>query len=356
MNQALSISFYSPIHIGTGEELEPFEYIIDEDNVLHIFSFHSFVTSLSQDDKKSLLNIQKNQAESSYTALRRFIRERYDKKDFLNRVRVSPQVSQIYSDRFDSVENLLEVAPFIKTMNTPYIPGSSLKGAVRTAVLNYWADTFKKKIDRYTWEEDILNATFLAKNNRKKINIGKDVFKYLKIPDIPMRDDSTWFTNIANFNLKEDKLEKTEFLMLKEVTCSRYLKYEGFDSDKFEFEFTLTIDEKIMKDWRSETGRDDLTFETLWKSLDFYEEILNREKEKWSRYNENLRQFYESFSKHVSDVKQKSDIKPIKLGFGSGFEAVTIKKLRDERQKYGKSIKMVEEKCPFGWAILRRIP
>jgi CRISPR-associated protein Csm5 len=353
MNQVLSISFYSPIHIGTGEELEPFQYIIDKDNVLYTFSFHRFAASLSPVDKESLMNIQQNPNESSYTALRRFIRERYDKKEFLSRVRVSPQVSRIYSERFDSIENLLEVAPFIKTMNKPYIPGSSLKGAVRTAVLNYWADTFGDKIDRNTWEEDILKITYL-RDNRKKTDITKDVFKYLKIPDIPMQDDSTWYTNIANFNLKEEKLEKTEFLMLKEVACSRFLKYEGFDPGNSEFDFTLTIDEKTMKDRRSITGRDDLTFDTLWQSLDFYDEILDREKEKWPQYDENLKHFYESFSNHLSEVKRENEIKIIKLGFGSGFEAVTIKKLRDTRQKYGKSIKMVEGKCPFGWAILRK--
>lgn len=355
MNKKLSISFFSPIHIGTGEELEPFEYIIDENDNLYTFSFHRFAASLSPTDKSSLIKIQKSQTESSYTALRRFIRERCDKKDFLSKVRVSPQVNQIYVDKFDKIESLLNVSPFIKTMNKPYIPGSSLKGAIRTAILNYWADNFRDIIDRNTWEEDILKITY-SRDNRKKKDITKDVFKYLKVPDIPLGSDSTWFTNIWNFNLNENRLERTDFLMLKEVTCAEFLKYEGFDPNGNEFEFSIKIDEEIMKNRQSIKGRDDLDFDALWKSLDFYEEILKREKEKWSLCDENLKRFYERFIEYLNKARQKNDIKIIKIGFGSGFEAVTIKRLRDNRQKYGKSIKMVEGKCPLGWAILSRLP
>jgi CRISPR/Cas system CSM-associated protein Csm5 (group 7 of RAMP superfamily) len=52
MIKSLFISLYSPIHIGTGEELEPFEYVIDDNNMLYNFSFFGFVESLSVPERE----------------------------------------------------------------------------------------------------------------------------------------------------------------------------------------------------------------------------------------------------------------------------------------------------------------
>jgi CRISPR-associated protein Csm5 len=352
MLKSLFISFYSPIHIGTGEELEPFEYVIDDNNMLYTFSFFGFVESLSVPDREKLLELQSGPAESSFKNIRNFVKHRFDKKDIQCQIPVSPQVGQIYREKFGKIESMLKVDPFIKTMDTPYLPGSSLKGALRTAVLNLWANSVDEKGHRCRNEGDILNTT-VVRNNRERTDISLDVFKYLKIPDIPIGKDFTWFTRISNFNIKDGYLNETGIPMLKEVSCSRVCQYTGFQPGAREFEVKLKIDEEIMRHKRAVTGRRDLTFDTLWQSLDFYRRILKREKEKWSPYHENLKQFYENFYNFLDESGKKYDIKVIKLGFGSGFEAVTIERIRDPGKKYGKSVNLVEEKYPLGWAVLR---
>jgi CRISPR/Cas system CSM-associated protein Csm5 (group 7 of RAMP superfamily) len=141
--------------------------------------------------------------------------------------------------------------------------------------------------------------------------------------------------------------------MLKEVICSQVCQYKGFQPGAREFEIKLKIDEEIMRHKSAVSGRRDLTFDTLWQSLDFYRRILKREKEKWSPYLENLKHFYEKFYDFLDETGKKEDIKVIKLGFGSGFEAVTIERIRDPGKKYGKSVNLVEGKYPLGWAVLR---
>jgi CRISPR type III-A-associated RAMP protein Csm5 len=247
---------------------------------------------------------------------------------------------------------MLKMEPFIKTMGTPYIPGSSLKGAIRTAVLNHWAE------DEHGDEDDILNTKLPNKWGDPEPVIGRDVFKYLKLPDIPLGKDFTFFGRIANFNLKYKELRETGIQLLREVTRSQGYPMAVLGAGDNCFPFEMQLDEEVMKDKRSVKGRDDLTFAVIWKSLDFYGNLLSRESKKWFSLNSNLDRFYGGFNEFLESERKVEDIKVMKIGFGSGYDAVIIEKLsRQERQPrpHGKSINLFEAQSPLGWVVLRRV-
>jgi CRISPR-associated protein Csm5 len=348
MNYKLILSFYSPIHIGNGQELEPFEYII-KDDYLYTFSFEQFVSSLSPGDREKLLQLQRNMKPAALKDIRNFIKHRCTLDQYREKIPVTRRVAYIYENKFLDIQNMLKMEPFIKTMGSPYIPGSSLKGAIRTAVLNYWSE------EQHRDEHDILKAKKEDKWGKFLPDIGLDVFKFLKLPDIPLPKDFTLFSKISNFHLKDNQLQETNIQLLREVTRSRYYPLKEFAPGGNLFGFELKLDKEIMQDSKAVSGRRDLTFDTIWKSLDFYESILDRESKKWSPYNKNLYWFYENFMKFLKEEREKKgDLKVIKIGFGSGFEAITIEKLRRPKRAYGKSINIFESLCPLGWVVLRR--
>jgi CRISPR-associated protein Csm5 len=353
MINRLYLSFYSPVHIGDGGELEPFEYVV-KDNCLCTFSFETFVAALNAEDRGKLLALQRSLKPSALKDIRNFIRHRITPAAFKDRIPVTPAVAEIYKERFLDMRNMLKVEPFIKTMGSPYIPGSSLKGCIRTAVLNFWADSDGKS---YRDEHDILKAKKEDRKGRPRPDIGLDVFKYLKVPDVPLPRDFTFFSKMSNFNIKDNVLRETKIQMLREVTRSVVYPVQDFGDGENRFAFDLRIDEEIMADRKAVVGRRDLTFEVVWKSLDFYEGLLKREAEKWSAYNGNLKRFYEGFARYLQDRRKvggEGSVKVIKVGFGSGFEAVTVERIRKPRLPHGKSLNLFEGIAPPGWVVLSR--
>ncbi len=127
----LKLTPLSPIHIGTGREYFPQEYCLvsDPDRVLIV-------------DLNSLIQKYPDIAEQSFAAGRR---EPLWKTPAGNLVRQDKSLV-LYSDKTDRHTagdiktyaergNAATIREFTKTANSqPYIPGSSVKGAVRTAI------------------------------------------------------------------------------------------------------------------------------------------------------------------------------------------------------------------------------
>lgn len=140
----LALTPLSPIHIGCGEDFEPTNYVIDE-GVLYGFNPSRAVLN---DLQKGKLTDAANRA--SLLAIQRFFRDNAQvfkaQADVL--MPVSAGVAKAYAENFGEVSNVEKggrkvVNQFFieRTMHTgrlsrPYIPGSSFKGAIRTAMLD----------------------------------------------------------------------------------------------------------------------------------------------------------------------------------------------------------------------------
>ncbi|MBF0137629.1 MAG: type III-A CRISPR-associated RAMP protein Csm5 [Magnetococcales bacterium] len=140
------ISTLSPVHIGCGQNYEPTHYIIDE-GVLYTFDP---VAALSRDEKSrnELLEIvSKEQGDGIIQKIQKFFHTR---KEMLlplhtRRLPVGDGMQAFYDKRVGkttqadtkSVNNLnIERTSFLPEKNHPVMPGSSLKGAIRTALLD----------------------------------------------------------------------------------------------------------------------------------------------------------------------------------------------------------------------------
>ena len=145
----LHITPLSPIHVGTGESYEPTNYVI-EDGVLHEFDTGAVVESLSAGDRRALLDIVNRRPDGEMIkAVQRYF---HDRREHLmpwavNRVPVLPGVASHYASRIGQTANRevdgKQVLNSMEIDRTSYNPitrqpvlfGSSLKGAIRTALL-----------------------------------------------------------------------------------------------------------------------------------------------------------------------------------------------------------------------------
>lgn len=140
------ISTLSPVHIGCGEDYEPTNYVIDEDRLL-AFDPSQLLVCLSAQEKSELLRALDG-ADPLPAVQRFFYRHRAVVEGVAShRVPVVKAIGEFYQSRFGKVVqresggknviNRLEIArtAFNPTDQLPYLPGSSLKGAIRTAIL-----------------------------------------------------------------------------------------------------------------------------------------------------------------------------------------------------------------------------
>jgi len=140
----------SPIHVGTGESYEPTNYVI-QDGVLHEFDTGAVMAALSDADRKALLEIGNRRPDiGMIEALQRFFFERRGPLmgHAIQRIPVLPGVAGFYEKRVGQTANLeadgkkvvnrLEIdrTSFNPVTRLPVLFGSSLKGAMRTALLD----------------------------------------------------------------------------------------------------------------------------------------------------------------------------------------------------------------------------
>jgi len=143
----LDLTPLSPIHIGSGEDMDPTGYVLDGD-ALYEFSPSTLAALLDEADRNRLLGlVAGTQGERALTAVRTFLFERRDGlvAQASRAVRAAPGVRDLYEQRIGTVAqaetraiNKLEIERTFSHPDTraPTLPGSSLKGAIRTALLD----------------------------------------------------------------------------------------------------------------------------------------------------------------------------------------------------------------------------
>ena len=182
---SFSLSTLSPVHIGNGQELIPGFYLID-DGWLYLFDEILLAGALSPAMCSELNALVSNIKMESLLELQRFF-DRH-KQDFIpfakSTFKVLSAVEANYKKRLEGKgarkNNALNKQTILQLTHnpitgTPYIPGSSIKGAIRTALLN---QLDKQKLEQNTRNNKLNEARLLGYQNAID-----DPFKRLKVSD-----------------------------------------------------------------------------------------------------------------------------------------------------------------------------
>ena len=145
----LDVTTLGPLHIGTGAEMDPTSYVLDaESDALFEFPPDALATVLDERDRRTLLDLAGGSTDR-YTipCIQKLI---HDRRTALaayaaRAVRTPAGVTTLYEERIGDIAqretgavNQLEIEKTFtdSVIGAPYLPGSSLKGAIRTALLN----------------------------------------------------------------------------------------------------------------------------------------------------------------------------------------------------------------------------
>ncbi len=350
----LEMEFLTPVHVGTGEELDPFRYVLEPppSNSLRLVDFNRFLTDHA-DDKEILKVIE----EYSFGKQRSFFQEKLlNAPDYA--LATIPVTSKRFTDKFREqiskriATHQLLVSLLPRSIADPkhaFIPGSSIKGAVRTAAGN--AHTKEAGVSPQ-------DASGMKYNEKIFGRISHDVFKRLKISDASLPQDGAMLVSPVAVSLNPDKPQSHPNNLIE---ATRSLAMGG----EMKAQAKLVLDASATLNGPKAMRRLDMKSLFTWLN-NFY----------LPKFDEEMRRFYSM--RHLSQVRKKlesvvekiEEIKKapnktalVRIGRFSHVECVTYDHVRQPKGRmingvniFGRTRTLAEEFVPFGWVMLRVRP
>lgn len=188
-SKAVQITTLSPVQLGSGDEFYPTNYVITDDGWLHHFDELALSYALKGNLSKLSNALESQRGDDMILSIQRLIRE-YS-KDLSKLAFYSLPVSQgfltFYKSRIGQIAqretgnkrvvNRLQISrTFIHPhKHVPVIPGSALKGAIRTAIVNDLA------------QHDIAELKRLASDRQGSKKVQEKVLSYSRVNEDPMK-------------------------------------------------------------------------------------------------------------------------------------------------------------------------
>lgn len=335
-----NLHILSPVHVGTGQELDPFSYII-RDKTLFLIDLVKWMESYPESEILHTMMDSDN-----FANIRSFIADNFD-DDTAVRCAIPVDDPRLLKDYQKAVQeknprNQVLVSPMMRNDLTmeAYIPGSSVKGAIRTAIANAFVETAGvTKGDDRGWND----------YNRKIFGpVNKDPMRYLRISDVSLRKSGTVIVESREYPL--DPLKSLTPKGHMEVGAS--LCHTG-KSVKYPLGFSLAP-------FDLHGRRVDLDFilDALYR---FYVEKYEQEYEKFFNVSraEKIQKEIIPMNRAVAGLKTNEAL--IRIGHFSHVECITLDNVRNPRTRRGKDGKLLPWGVtrtlangiyPFGWAKL----
>ena len=365
----------TPIHIGTGDEMDPLEYKMiekkDGGKRLYRLNIPAMIESFTPLQREKFLRLLDG---TDMMELRKFVdaNVNLERHGFYN-VIVNDSVYKTYISKRFNPNNALRINPAYRRLDTwqAVIPGSSIKGAIRTAILSeelrnaYKPNGWLPDTNRRNWENDVLYAT----------KPNDDPFRTVLIEDVTLPEDamivaetilispSPKYTNAATDGIQQFYEMTFAHLMQEELDGTGFLTLQPGLRRKFD-EFNrqqnkmLEIDvEKIVNDCRK-----------------FYLARMEEEHKKFYRNYRNHRDREDicTVSEQLLDVSYGDLEFPIRLGHFSHCESVTVDLIQKSGQPlrrpktrrgrngqflpYGTKRTLAFGEFPMGWAKISLEP
>lgn len=326
----------SPIHIGAAKQINPLQYIITNAKLYKI-SLEKFVAAMDDAGRTEFEAVIEKE---DLVKLRAFMASHINiEHDTVYNVKVSQAIDTLYLEKFDDIRNQLLINPFLRTQNEaiPLVPGSSLKGAIRTAIISELAKQKKLSKPKNFKEERMFESAVLGYDNAKN-----DPFRALKIRDSLLQGNTTQIRTVENVSRgKGGVLRPTGVQMTCEVTCS------FLTGKSVEFETELLFDGLLFK---SGFIREKITLDRIKEACNaFYRPKMEMEHEKFYKNSD-----AKDPSRQLLEVSLEANSFLIRLGRFSGVESVTLDEYRKPRPPgrgsvWGRSRNIMEGRYPMGW-------
>ncbi len=369
----------TPVHIGTGNTLEPFEYVVQQGIFSRISQDRAFSLCIDKYadfpekffawiDRKSsdLIAARGNQAQNQVIRnfnIREFILTEYKDKELAAAV-ITQGSAYSCAAMYGFTVNK-QVAECMKsTGNQPYIPGSSVKGAVKTALLyrslmqmnpndaknliysvkktNAWRNPRSSR----GLDEPLMKYFFICGNQEfasSRTDALYDIMKFIRISDAGM-DSGDMAVYPAAIILPDKEPQKQlnpqeaitrgsafSFTITVGVTELKTIlskKHQGWSDLQAKFKRVFGVDPaavsaenleaevvKSIRDALQKFSESQLLLEEKWTELYRHTLKVEGKPDTTNADYSVVKRFYETF------IKSKPYIR---IGWGSGFQATTI--------------------------------
>lgn len=364
------------IRIGSGKDIEAYEYTVKAGYMYRIDMSEVF-DKMSDSEKGNFRKILKK---NNLFNIRSWIYNNYREEwGYIYKEKVSSDFEKYYKEKIDdrSQDNSqLNISEFIGYDNKKYIPGSSIKGALRTAfIYSDFLENEKKyqikssykikngkriynrtEIDKEAkiMESEVLLAEkedrYGNKIDKKGEKLGlepkKDPFKIVKVFDTEEIDSKKF--EVARLKIKEGNLTC-------EVLNGTYNEIKKTKKVNFEkgINFNIVLAEYSLKDNPMMDYKKNLGIKQILNSLNNkMENILDFEIEKERKKDDyNIKGFYE-FLKNIFDSFKNKNITLIRIGGYTGFNDKTINLVTTEPIENSRTV--FDANCyPIGWALIK---
>lgn len=321
----LRMETLTPVHIGCGEVLSRYSDYVFKNYYVHYIDHDKLENTLFQLDGDGKLidefvEVIRSQSGDSRS-------NRYDLKQFLTDNKLDME-EYTYLKIKSSDEIKEEIHKSIRSGSQPIIPGSSVKGAIRTALLYSHLqsnDYDLKKMEKGYKGEDVFGS------------YAKDIFKYLYVSDnvIPFKKEDIQIYRTIQYDIKEKKeLMSIPREVLKSGSCNM-VKIQSKAKHNFhnlgaEFDYLYEGNEDII----------------LNKVNKFTLSILEREISVLRKVNDDrLNPIINKYEQFITETEQLLTTKEgaiLRLGGGKTFFDNTIASLftEDELLKMRKNLDM----------------
>lgn len=364
------------IHIGSGKDIEAYEYTVKAGYMYRIDMSEAF-DKMNVSEKENFYKILKK---NNLFNIRSWIYNNYKEEwGYIYKEKISSEFEKYYKKKIDDrsqANSQLSISEFIGYDNKRYIPGSSIKGALRTAFIHsdflenekkyqikssYEIKNGKrvynrKEIDKEAkvMESEVLLAEkedrYGNKIDKKGEKLGlepkKDPFKIVKVSDTEEIDSKKF--EVVRLKIKEGNLTC-------EVLNGTYNEIKKTKKVNFEkgINFNIVLTEYFLKDNPMMDYKKNLGIKQILDSLNNkMENILDFEIEKERKKDEyNIKGFYEFLKKIFYSFKNKN-ITLIRIGGYTGFNDKTINLVTTEPIENSRTV-FDANHYPIGWALIK---
>lgn len=346
----MKITPLTPIHIGSGEVIMPGEYFMFRENgqhVLYAVDMGYLGSRLARGRDTICRWILDDPVGWVRTARENARFAELVRKYASFKARVSDTVADGIQQRWGQGVSNLEINTFQRSSGTPVVPGSSIKGALRTALLYRLADkpleiNFRYEGSRVAeWERSILDS--------KSKSIQDDLLRHLQISDCPVRDIQTEILDVEHVGMRTRSGKQAEIIDYRECLPG------SLNGGDYTFETVLRISSGHPH-YITSPGR--LSKEMILEACrEFYSEVIEAERQYW-RDGREVIQLYDEIREKI----KPADCAPIRIGWGCGMDSISLNLAKqtgrqgrggfDPRFRYNpRTRRLFDGLYPPGWAV-----
>jgi CRISPR-associated protein Csm5 len=369
----------SPVHVWGGQAalIEPYLYALDGEWV-RVLSEHRLIDVLAvRGVLEEYLEAVEGGPQSARRAVARFVDERVLSLESctLHRVRAGREFRNAYRDERDTrTPYTIQALP--RGMTGAYLPGSSIKGAIRTALLSdqsvtklnghnlindqgFWrrekieADDGqispnRPRSDANTAYEAFVFDNLIERRGKLKPDIGRDPLRVLEVGDtsqLPEGGSSVEVVDVWSASPRHSQFERTYRVALREVMQT------GAN-----LEFVLRFDTAFQQHARTGLKYKPTLEDVIGSCQDFYNASAHVDLdffEAQGRRSSEAREAAVTTGNIIDQIQNLGTkrIFPLRLGMGSGRAGTTLVELFDERS-YERSVsRKLAAGQPMGWLM-----